>query len=657
MNYDELYKSWQESNLFSLDRDRLKKKKYVYSSIPYANTYGFQTGRIRPILAGDLMSRYLRMQNYNVLYPLGFNTLCNSSFLEARKMKNKLDDTITNYFKGQMLKLGVGIDEGKLMDMRHDEYLSNLQESFIEFYENGFIEYKTVNVYKENNKIYDSHFRKSDDLVPQKAFVLKLDKVIDNIISDILNLNIDITIKKELISFFEPKDLLELKFMSSTGYELPIMMDNPELLGGISFVFLNPDLMDAEKFIDKNEISDINLALNDDILYQYTGNTLKNPLTGLDIPIFISKIYNKDIYLGIPGFDNEDRAFSESEGFEVIEILDENKKLINSDFLNGLELKEANQRIIDTFLEYGIARTKTFYEHDEVLLSQLDNFGALFPFLDDRGKLYSIKNFLPFKFSQQFRPILDPDIDVPGVPIPGSMNSLFSVGMAPFIGIMYDEVQDNEPIFSEVVDDEFNTFFPIEELSVDSDNIYQELFMPIAIHNIIRLKMNIPPLFKNVKVYSRTLDIKRNEIVKSNVNLIDFDSILETISPDAIRISALYEKSSDDYIFDKYQIEDLNKMIISLYEFLNNSEDIENNPLINNFTNKAMKLLDENKIEEYVKLVVSFINETLFTLKLNEDDILTFLRVIHPIMPFISEDLYNEIYNRKYSILTLGWPY
>ena len=93
------------------------------------------------------------------------------------------------------------------------------------------------------------------------------------------------------------------------------MMENPELLGGISFVFLNPDLMDVEKFIDKNEISDINLALNDDILYQYTGNTLKNPLTGLDIPIFISKIYNKDIYLGIPGFDNEDRAFSESEGF------------------------------------------------------------------------------------------------------------------------------------------------------------------------------------------------------------------------------------------------------------------------------------------------------------------------------------------------------
>ena len=76
MDNKELYLKWQKDNNFSMDKDRLKEKLYLFSSIPNANSYGFQNGKIREIMYADVLLKYQRLQNKNVLFPLGFNTLC-----------------------------------------------------------------------------------------------------------------------------------------------------------------------------------------------------------------------------------------------------------------------------------------------------------------------------------------------------------------------------------------------------------------------------------------------------------------------------------------------------------------------------------------------------------------------------------------------------
>ena len=141
------YKKWQEEKNFIIDNDHLKEKSFVFSCLPTANKFGFQTGKIRPVLYGDILSRFERMLNKNVLFPVGYNTLAETSFLESRKTSNLLNDDISNAFLNQMLKLGIGVNDQKIMDMRHEEYLSNLQLDFIELYERGYIEYKNTFVY------------------------------------------------------------------------------------------------------------------------------------------------------------------------------------------------------------------------------------------------------------------------------------------------------------------------------------------------------------------------------------------------------------------------------------------------------------------------------------------------------------------------------
>lgn len=185
---NDAYKKWQEDKNFIIDNDHLKEKCYIFSSFPTANKYGFQTGNIRPLLYGDVLARYERLLNKNVLYPVGFNTLAESSFIESRKSANVLNDNISKTFLNQMLKLGIGVNDQKIMDMRHDEYLSNLQLDFIELYDRGYIEYKNTIGYqdKESKKIYDYMVKTKDSTIVQlKGFVLKCGSIINDVIKDI----------------------------------------------------------------------------------------------------------------------------------------------------------------------------------------------------------------------------------------------------------------------------------------------------------------------------------------------------------------------------------------------------------------------------------------------------------------------------------------
>ena len=173
-----LYEKWQEDKNFIIDNDKLKEKSYIFSSFPTANKYGFQTGKIRPLIYGDILARYERLINKNVVYPTGYNTLSQGAFIESRKSSNLLDDSIAKIFKTQMLKLGIGINEQKIIDMRHDEYLSLLQLSFIDLYEMGYIEYKKAQIYQDNKtkKYFDFMQKPSySEEVIEIVFVLKCD--------------------------------------------------------------------------------------------------------------------------------------------------------------------------------------------------------------------------------------------------------------------------------------------------------------------------------------------------------------------------------------------------------------------------------------------------------------------------------------------------
>ena len=171
------YKKWVDNHSFIVENDRLKTKTYIYSFYPKCDEYGFIDGNVRPYILADFYSRYLRMKDNNVLLPVGFNTLSSGSFTESKKISNHLDDKVSDLYKDTLLELGVGINDNKLINMRHDEYVSNIQSAFIDLYDRGYIEYKNTIVYydEKKNKIYDSlNAPMNLPRIKEKCFVLKI---------------------------------------------------------------------------------------------------------------------------------------------------------------------------------------------------------------------------------------------------------------------------------------------------------------------------------------------------------------------------------------------------------------------------------------------------------------------------------------------------
>ena len=662
------YKKWLNNRSFIIENDRLKEKKYIFASFPRCDMHGFLDANVRPEIYADFYSRFLRMRDKNVLYPIGFNTLCSKSFIESKRNSNFLDDKIPNIYKETLEELGVGINEAKMINMRHNEYVSNLQSAFIDLYEKGYIEYKNTIVYfdETNNKIYDSlnvDKNKNYPRIKEKCFVLKIDNLSKQVAQDILKLDIAKEYKDKLIDLLEPKEVLVINLSLTNGNVIEIEIEHPEYLGAVSYILMNPEYVDIIDYTDPDEISSVKEYLeNGKEPFAYTGISAINPLTGAEIPLFVSTAENQSFYLGMPGIREEDKIFALNAGFEIIDVISDGV-LINSDFINGKKPNEAKDSIISAFIDAQIASKRLIYDKKEINLSSFDSFGALFPFLYDKAGmvLNPLKGFLPYNFNQAFRPQLVPNVDLLGNPLDGTMNNLFSAGMAPFISILYDEFNSDYQMLSDSTKDEYNMWLPLDFIIVDENLIIEELLIPIIIHNILKKELgyDLHDFARKVIISPRVYDNFLNPISKINNNLVDINKLLDHYYADSIRLYFLTQNINDKFIFNKYELEDIDKYVKYLRDALLKENDNETSNLdyyFADFANKSAILIGEHRIVDFINLLKEFSVKYIIKDIPSNDNILTFIRVIFSVMPYLAEEVYEKKFKGKYSIINEGWP-
>ena len=662
------YQKWLDNRSFIVENDRLKDKAYVFPSFPKCDAHGFIDGNVRPYIVADLYSRYLRMNDKNVLMPIGFNTLSAKSFIESKRFTNTLNDKISDLYKETLEELGVGINELKLINMRHNEYVSNLQLLFINLYELGYIEYKNTIVYydENNNKIYDSLNKPKKPLprIKEKCFVLKIDNLVKQIIQDINSYDFSSNIKEKLIELFEPREVFSLLLSLSSGSKIEIDVEALEYLGAATYILMNPEYVDVSDYVDPDELPGVNEYLESGTEpFAYTGTNAINPLTGDAIPIFVSTQVDKSFYLGMPSIREEDKLFATNAGFEIIDVLGENDIIINSDFLNGLSIAKAKEKIQKVFIDAEIATIKKVYDKREINLSSYDTFGALFPFLYDKSgySLNSLKDFLPYNFSSQFRPVLNPNVDLLGEPLDGSINNLFSTGIAPLISIIFDEFNSDYELLSETAKQDLFNWLPIKLLIVNEKSIIDELLMPIIFHNILKKELgyDLPKLASKIIILPNVYDNFMNDINRANNNTIDFNKLLNNYYADSIRYYYLSSNLNDKFIFNKYELDDYDKFVKYLRQALLRPTDNNTNRLdyyFADFKASATKLLDEYRFNDYITLIKNFSTQYVIKEIPSNENILTFIKVIFPIMPYLSEEVYENKFKSRYSIINEGWP-
>ena len=666
MEYEKWYLKWDLENTFLEDNNKLKKKKFIYTPFPKTNQYGFQNGEIKGVIFSDILSRYNILNNKNVLYPIGFHSLCNTSFVENKKHSNTLNDDLSLILLDQIKKLGIGINSNKLIDMRHDEFLANLQMAFIELYEKNYIKYKETIVYydKKNNKIYD-YINKPKNFNPitHKCFILDINDIVDDIINNINNLKLSTDLKEKLINNLKPERYLKLSLQTSLGSTLDLKLQDPEYLGGLSFILLNPEYVDLTLYVASNEFNSVMQFLDsfdNEATVVFSGSYAMNPLTGADVPIFISTIYNEAIHLGIPGIDSDDKALAIKEGLDIIEIIDDDK-LINSDFLDGYTIDKAREETFNAFIDALIAKEEIVYENREIVLSSLDSLGPLFPFLEekDSGKINSLKDHLPYKFSEKLRPTLDSDVDIVGDTLSGTMNNLFIEGMCPIISMCYDSVGSLTSIFSSFAREKMNDYLTNATIILNENDIIQSIFMPLVFLTLINKENKfIDNICPNIILYKKAVDISYNDFKRSNNNLIDFNHLFDKYLVDSIRLFTALSSNDEEFVFDYYKLEDIDTVINKLYQVLNKK--MEKNSKIEfemyKFSKDVTNYLNNDDITSYAKRVYDFINDIVLEYGLDDESKFTFIKLVAPIFPYLAEEINLNCFDSKYSIMIEEWP-
>ncbi len=661
------YKKWCIARGFIIENDMLKSKSYIYTSMPKANQFGFQNGNLRGVIASDVFARFDRLNDLNVLYPIGLDTLSFSSFSEAKKNDNLLDDEIPNIYIEELKELGVGINDAKLINMRHDEYLITLQEAFIDLYEKGYIVYKNRILYEDNKtkKLYDD-FTLQDNIeyskVKVKSFSLDISSVIEDVYKDITLLDIKEEYKNDLLKRFGIKRNLKMSFDLSNKNKLNVILDKPEYLGGLSFVVLNPNLIDIETYVRDEEREAVKEILEmTSNPFADSGLTALNPLTGRQIPIFISTLYNQAIYLVFPGAIEDDRLLQENMELEYIDIIS-NGLLINSDFLDGMTLKKAHEEIINVFSDAGIADIEITYENTLINLSSSDGFGPLFPFLYDKdsGTLNSLRGFLPYNFSSQFRPVLSDKTNISGTPLKGSINSLFVDGMAPILSINYDEYSSSDSLFTKSFIEEMKSWVPISTFMVEKTRIVSGLLMPIIIHNILKRETNytITNLFNKLFIIPETLDYTYTRLAKWNNNTLDVMGILKRYYSDSIRWYFLSNNIEDEFIYNQSDLSSIDLYVKRLEQRLLKVEDLDSVRMdyhFREFVDKCKNYLLKRDITSYINYLKSFTDIYVFKEMFNLSQLKLYLIAIYPLMPFLAEEIYEEKFSKKSSIINEGW--
>lgn len=572
---------WQKNRIFKIENDRLKEKLYIYSSVPTINQFGFQNADVRNYIYGDLYARYYRMNGYNVLYPIGYNTISNSSFVESKLKSNVEVTELLSQYQTDLKSLGVGFDCANEIDFSSDYYIKFCQEVFIYFYKNKRIIRKSMDVFYSSKlkKIFQDYevikidgidtLIYSSEKVTKKnieLFTLNIEDIIYKIIDIVNELDIDCKYKQSIINYFEPVSYLEFKLYTTNKLFLEVKMQYPELMGGISFILINSQFMDVSNYISEEEKHICwNFLMSQETIKQnvFTGVFVKNPLTEAFIPVFLSNTQEVAIYLGIPSINENDYDFSILNGLDVADIL-EDDILINSDFISNLDRKTAREKIIASFTFEDMGILSVEYKRKDIIISSLDKFGCIIPILKDSitDEFHCLEDNIPIVFSSKFRPIIynEEKLIFSGNLLPESLNHLFTTGLSTIALKFY---LDNVGIMNPFLDKlNLDLWQEPEFVIIKSHEIFSSLLMPIVFNLLIDPNKKI--FAKKIIISGSTLDQFGISINKNNNNLISIQNTVGAYSADAIRMAFLSEDIHEDINYNLNQILLFHQLLYSI---------------------------------------------------------------------------------------------
>ena len=425
---------WDENKAFAATNDYTKPKYYALVEFPYPSGQGLHVGHPRPYTALDIVARKRRMQGYNVLYPMGWDAFGLPT--ENYAIKNKIHPKIVTknnvaHFKDQLKSLGYSFDWDREINTTDPQYYKWTQWIFLKLFKAGLAYKKEMpinwctscKVGLANEEVVNGVCERCGSEVVRKVkseWMLKITEYADKLIKDLDDVDYIEKVKVSQKNWIGRSEGGEVDFsIKDKEDKLRIYTTRPDTLFGVTYMVVSPEHPVIDKYKDeignwdaiveyremaarKSDFERTELA-KDKTGICIDGLTAINPVNGKEIPIWISDYvlmsYGTGAIMAVPAHDQRDWEFAKKFDLPMIQVvagkdgaevnLEEaaftdvaTGVLVNSDFLNGLEVKDAKVKMLEFLTEKGIGEKKVNYKLRDWVFSRQRYWGEPIPIVE-----------------------------------------------------------------------------------------------------------------------------------------------------------------------------------------------------------------------------------------------------------------------------------
>ena len=724
---DKWQKIWTENGQYKTDTaDSSKPNYYTLEMFPYPSG-NIHMGHVRNYSIGDVVARFKKMEGYNVLHPMGWDSFglpAENAAIKHGVHPHKWTMANIEDMKGQLKLLGLSYDWEREVATSTPEYYKFTQEIFLKFLEAGLAYKKksfvnwcpSCETVLANEQVVQGQCERCDAVVVKKdleQWYFKTTAFAEELLNDLDTLDgWPEKVKTMQRNWIGKSNGAELIFdIDGTDKSMTVYTTRPDTTYGVTFMVLAPESELVQELVKGTEYeADVNAFIQkmhtkteiertaSDVEKEgmFIGKYVINPVNGKKIPVWIANYvladYGTGAIMAVPAHDDRDRDFAEKFNLDIIPVIDEDNKMINSEEFNGMDAKDAFEGVVEKLAKENRGKKTVNYRLRDWLLSRQRYWGCPIPvvYCDDCGIVPVDKKDLPV--------LLPTDVEFTGKgESPLTTSKEFATTACPCCGkearrevdtmdtfvdsswyfLRYiDPKNTEEPFSKEMV----NKWMPVDQYIGGVEHAIMHLlysrFFVKAFKSMGMLDFDEP--FKNLLTQGMVL-MDGSKMSKSKGNTVSPIEIINKYGADTARLFVLFAAPPErDLDWSEQGVEGCFRFLNRVYRLVDELAEVaKSNAEVKAVTkeDKAMRLVIHSTLKKVtadlsekfgfntaIASLMELINEMYKYKELDtrndgiiKEGIETIVTILAPFTPHVGEELWQMI-GKEGSIFDISWP-
>lgn len=722
-NHIEIEKKWQHKweneKTFKTDAYSDKEPFYALDMFPYPSGQGLHVGHPEGYTATDIISRFKRMQGYEVLHPMGWDAFGLPAEQYALKTGNHPADftqkNIDN-FRRQIKSLGFSYDWDREINTTNPKYFKWTQWIFIQLYNQKLAELKEtpVNFCAEcgtvlaNEEVIAGKCERGGHPVEKRNLLqwnLKITQYAERLLTDLEELDWPESIKEMQRNWIGKSVGATVTFkVDNSDLTFDVYTTRPDTIYGVSYTVIAPEHELVKKITTKEQEADVlnyieqiknksdleRTELNKDKSGVFTGSYAINPINGEKVEIWIGDYvlatYGSGVVMAVPAHDERDYDFAKKYDLPIIQIIEGdisseaftgNGVHINSGELNGLENEEAKKKAISLFEEMCIGKQDINYRLRDWLFSRQRYWGEPFPIahMEDGTIELLDEDELPVNLPRLDKittsktgesPLANAtewlDYTSPRTGLKGrrETNTMPQWAGSCWYYIRYIDPRNEKEFIDPILAEKW---LPVDLYIGGAEHAVLHLLYARFWHKVLfdlgLVKSKEP--FQRLFNQGMILGENNEKMSKSKGNVVNPDDIVKSHGADTLRLYEMFMGPLDASIaWSEDGVEGAHRFLSRIWRLYQTAEICDENEQLDKLYNQTVKKVSEDfdklSFNTAISQMMIFINAANKCKKLSNEQAFGFIKLLMPIAPHISEEINEQVLNNDCELTYASWP-